>query len=92
MEIIEIQKFHRDTRAVRATEWKPELRGETPQHVFEVVAIDQYWFAALQLRVDRATILAAAEIAENRNPERLVGLGPLEALTSLTGFDFHLGE
>jgi hypothetical protein len=92
MEIVEIQKFHRDTGTVRGAKWKPELRGETPQNVFEVIAIDRYRFAALQLRVDRATIPAAAEVAENGDPERRVGLGPLEALSSLAGFNFHLGE
>ena len=38
------------------------------------------------------TIPAAAEVAQYGDPERRVGLGPLDALTSLAGFNFHLGE
>src|SRR5437868_14978116 len=62
------------------------------QHLIEVIAIDQDRFAPLKRGVEYAPVLAAAEVAENRDVKWIFGFGPFNSFSPFTRFDRNLRE
>src|SRR5215510_478018 len=89
MEIVQFAESYGDARAAKR---QVQFRSQAPHHVFEIVAIDEDRFASLQAGIEHSAVFAAAEIAQNGDPKRCFGIGELDGLTTLTGFDFDFGK
>lgn len=89
MEIVQFAESYGDARAAKR---QVQFRSQAAHHVFEIIAIDEDRFASLQAGIKHSAVFAAAEIAQNGDPKRCFGIGELDRLTTLTGFDFDFGK
>ena len=92
MEVIEASEADGDARTVRAAEGQVQLGRELPDHVFEIVPVDQDCFAAFELGVQHAAVFTSAEITQNRNMKRRIRLASFHPLAPFPGFDFYAGK
>ncbi len=90
MKVIQPNEADGNARTVRAAEGQVQFGREPPDHVFEILAVDQHRFAALETGIQHATVFTSAEITQNRNMKRQVRFARLYPLAAFTGMGVPL--